>query len=101
MDVGFGVPVRFRQMSRVGIVGAGAMGRGFAERLLACGHRVRIWNRTRAALDPLVALGAAAAQSPAEVAADSDFVITMVSDAVALHAVSEGERESSLERIRA
>jgi 3-hydroxyisobutyrate dehydrogenase len=74
-------------MSRVGIVGAGAMGSAFTERLLACGHRVRIWNRTRAAIDPLVGLGAAAAHSPAEVAADSDFVITTVRDAVALAAV--------------
>ena len=77
-------------MSPVGIVGVGAMGSGFAERLLAHGHRVCVWNRTRAALDPLVALGAAAAQSPAEVAAASDFVITIVSDPVALRAVSEG-----------
>ena len=66
------------------------MGSGFAERLLGCGHQVRVWNRTRAALDPLVALGAEAAPSPAEVAAASDFVITSVSDAVALRAVSEG-----------
>ena len=77
-------------MSGVGIVGAGAMGSGFAERLLACGHRVRVWNRTRAALEPLVALGAAAAPSPADVAAHSDFVITIVRDAAALAAVSEG-----------
>lgn len=77
-------------MSSVGIVGAGAMGSGFAERLLASGHRVRVWNRTRAALDPLLALGAVAAQTPAEVAAHSDVVITIVSDPVALQAVSEG-----------
>ena len=77
-------------MSRVGIVGVGAMGSGFAGRLLARGHRVCVWNRTRAALDSLVALGAAAGQSPAEVAAASDFVITIVSDPVALRAVSEG-----------
>ena len=77
-------------MSRVGIVGVGAMGSAFAGRLLARGHRVCVWNRTRAALDSLVALGAAAAQSPAEVAAASDFVMTIVSDPVALRAVSEG-----------
>jgi 3-hydroxyisobutyrate dehydrogenase-like beta-hydroxyacid dehydrogenase len=47
-------------MSAVGIVRAGAIGSGLAERLLACGHRVRVWNRTREALEPLVALGAAA-----------------------------------------
>lgn len=79
-------------MSGVGIVGAGAMGSAFVERLLACGHRVRVWNRTRAALEPLVGLGAGAAQSAAEVAADSDLLITIVSDAVALRAVSEGAR---------
>ena len=88
--MGRGVPVEWPWMSRVGIVGVGAMGSGFAERLLAHGHRLLVWNRTRAALDPLVALGAAAAQSPAEVSADSDFVISIVSDSVALRAVSEG-----------
>ncbi len=77
-------------MSDVGIIGAGAMGSGCAERLLACGHRVSVWNRTRAALDPLLALGAVAASTPAEVAAASEFVITIVSDPVALRAVSEG-----------
>jgi 3-hydroxyisobutyrate dehydrogenase/2-hydroxy-3-oxopropionate reductase len=90
LRLGRAVPVRCPPMSGVGIVGAGAMGSAFAERLLACGHRVRVWNRTRAALEPLVVLGAAAAQSPAEVAADSDFVITIVRDAVALAAVTEG-----------
>lgn len=77
-------------MSSVGIVGAGAMGSGFAERLLASGHQVRVWNRTRAALDPLVALGAIAARTPAELTAGSEFVITIVSDPGALQAVSEG-----------
>jgi 3-hydroxyisobutyrate dehydrogenase-like beta-hydroxyacid dehydrogenase len=77
-------------MSAVGIVGAGAMGSGFTERLLACGHQVRVWNRTRSALEPLVTLGAIAAPTPAEVAARSEFVITIVSDPVALRAVSDG-----------
>lgn len=77
-------------MSNVGIVGAGAMGSGFAERLLACGHQVRVWNRSQSALEALVALGASAAQTPAEIASCSDFVITIVSDPVALRAVSEG-----------
>jgi 3-hydroxyisobutyrate dehydrogenase/2-hydroxy-3-oxopropionate reductase len=77
-------------MSSVGIVGAGAMGSGFAERLLGTGHDVRVWNRTRSALDPLCALGATPAGSPAELAAASEFVITIVSDPAALRAVTEG-----------
>ena len=77
-------------MSNVAIIGAGAMGSGCAERLLAGGHRVHVWNRTRAALEPLLALGAVAAPTPAEAAAAAEFVITIVSDPSALAAVSEG-----------
>ena len=77
-------------MSSIGIVGAGAMGSGFAERLLAGGHRVDVWNRTPAALEPLVALGAIAAPTPAEVAARSDFVITIAFSMLRLSCLDAG-----------
>ena len=42
----------------VGFIGLGAMGRPMAANLIAAGHRVRVWNRSRAAMDELAELGA-------------------------------------------
>ena len=42
----------------VGFIGLGAMGRPMAANLIAAGHRVRVWNRSRAAVDELVRQGA-------------------------------------------
>lgn len=41
----------------VGFIGLGAMGRAMAGNLVKAGHRVRAWNRSRGALEELVALG--------------------------------------------
>ncbi len=77
-------------MSTVAVVGLGAMGRAMAGRLLATGHDVVVWNRSPGPVRDLVAEGAEAAASPAEAAGRVDIVITMVSDAAALRAVTEG-----------
>jgi 3-hydroxyisobutyrate dehydrogenase-like beta-hydroxyacid dehydrogenase len=77
-------------VSKVAVVGLGAMGRAFAGRLLATGHEVVVWNRSPGPVDALVAEGAKAAGSPADAAAASDFVITMISDPAALQAVTDG-----------
>ncbi len=54
------------------------MGRSMCGHLLAAGSPVTIFSRTRAKADPLVAEGAAWADSPAAVARASDIVFTMV-----------------------
>jgi 3-hydroxyisobutyrate dehydrogenase len=77
-------------MTAVGVIGLGAMGTPIALRMLESGHSVAVWNRTAARADPLKAAGAEVAASPAEVAAAADLVITMVTDAAALRAVTEG-----------
>jgi 3-hydroxyisobutyrate dehydrogenase-like beta-hydroxyacid dehydrogenase len=77
-------------MTVVGVIGLGAMGTPIALRMLESGHSVAVWNRTAARADPLKAAGAEVAASPAEVAAAADLVITMVTDAAALRAVTEG-----------
>jgi 3-hydroxyisobutyrate dehydrogenase len=46
--------------------------------LLAAGHPVRVFNRTRSRADALVEAGATWCDSPAEVAAESDAVFTIV-----------------------
>ena len=63
---------------RVGWIGTGVMGAPMAGHLLDAGYPVTVYNRTAARADGLVAAGAQRAASPAELAAASDVVITMV-----------------------
>jgi len=62
---------------RLGWVGAGRMGHALAARLLAAGHDVAVWNRTRSKAESLVDAGATVVDSPAQLA-DRDIVFTMV-----------------------
>jgi 3-hydroxyisobutyrate dehydrogenase len=77
-------------MTRVAVIGLGAMGSRLARRLLDAGHEVTVWNRTRAKARPLTDVGATPAAIPAEAASRAEIVITMVSDHLALRAVTEG-----------
>ena len=61
-----------------------------ARRLVDAGHEVTVWNRTRNRAEPLAAAGARVADQPADAARASEVVITMVRDAAALAAVTEG-----------
>jgi len=60
---------------RIGWVGTGRMGHALVTRLLAAGHDVAVYNRTRAKAE---ALGAPVVDSPADLA-DREVVFTMVS----------------------
>jgi 2-hydroxy-3-oxopropionate reductase len=64
----------------IGFIGLGVMGKPMAKHLIAKGHRVTVHNRSRGAVDELVAAGATAGTSPADVASQSSIVITMVPD---------------------
>lgn len=77
-------------MTRVAFIGLGAMGSRMARRLVDAGHEVAVWNRTRARADPLVALGATAATTPAAAASQAEAVITMLAHPAALLALTEG-----------
>ena len=74
-------------MAKVAVIGLGGMGSRLARRLIDAGHELTVWNRTREKAEPL---GVPVADSPAEAAARSDVVITMVADPPALAAVTEG-----------
>ena len=63
---------------RIAVLGTGLMGAPMAANLLEAGHRVTVWNRTRAKTEPLVAQGAHAADSPAQATAEADAVVTML-----------------------
>jgi 3-hydroxyisobutyrate dehydrogenase len=66
--------------TRVALLGLGTMGSGMARNLLKAGFRLAVYNRTQSKAAPLAALGAIAAKSPANAAADADVVISMLAD---------------------
>jgi 3-hydroxyisobutyrate dehydrogenase-like beta-hydroxyacid dehydrogenase len=74
----------------IGFVGLGAMGQLIVPRLMAAGHRVTGWNRSRDKAAPLTAAGMAWADSPRRVAEASEIVFSIVTDAAAVRAVALG-----------
>jgi 2-hydroxy-3-oxopropionate reductase len=76
----------------LGFIGLGTMGTPMALRLLKGGHAVTVWARRPEAMAGLVRAGATAGSSSADVAANSDIVITMVTDTAAVEDVVLGER---------
>ena len=64
----------------IGFIGLGVMGAPMAKNLLKAGHRLVVHNRSRPAVDELVAAGATAATSTADVARQATVVITMLPD---------------------
>ena len=75
----------------IGVIGLGGMGGGIASRLLDTGHKVTVWNRSKAAAEPFVARGASLAASPADAVAPGGIVITMVANDAALESVVAGD----------
>jgi 3-hydroxyisobutyrate dehydrogenase-like beta-hydroxyacid dehydrogenase len=74
----------------IGFVGLGAMGAGIVPRLMAAGHAVTGWNRSKQKAEPLMAAGMRLAESPRAVAAACDVVFSIVTDAAAVRAVALG-----------
>jgi 3-hydroxyisobutyrate dehydrogenase-like beta-hydroxyacid dehydrogenase len=88
---------------KIGFIGLGLMGKPMAANLLRAGFPLTVWNRTKAKADDLVRAGAKSADSPRKVGAESDVLITIVSDPPALEDVlfgangaMEGLRSGSL-----
>ncbi|WP_436498989.1 NAD(P)-dependent oxidoreductase [Actinokineospora sp. HUAS TT18] len=74
----------------VALLGLGHMGTAIALRLLRTPIDLVAWNRTASRADTAAAAGARIRGTPAEAVADADFVITMLSDPAAVHAVLFG-----------
>ncbi|KWZ42770.1 MULTISPECIES: NAD(P)-dependent oxidoreductase [Burkholderia] len=74
----------------VGFCGPGLMGAPMIRHLLSAGHRVHVWNRTRAKADALAAHGAQVVDTPAELAARAQTVMLCVLDAQAVGEVVFG-----------
>jgi 3-hydroxyisobutyrate dehydrogenase-like beta-hydroxyacid dehydrogenase len=76
---------------RIGFCGLGRMGEPMALRLLASGHSLRVWNRTLDKAYMMMAHGATACASPAELAADVDIAILCLADGAAVDDVVFGQ----------
>ena len=74
---------------RVAVVGLGRMGRAMAERLVAAGVELRVWNRTRARADGLD--GARACGSPREATTGAAVVVSALADDAATRDVVLGD----------
>ena len=74
----------------VGFIGLGLMGRPMASNLLKAGFPLVVHNRSPKSVEALVASGARAAISPAEVARQSTIVITMLPDSKDVQLVLSG-----------
>ena len=75
------------QKPRVGCIGAGVLGGAIMRRLIDCEFRPVLWNRNRAKLEQLLTLEASEVKSPADVARESEFIVTCVSDGAVLEKV--------------
>jgi len=73
----------------VGFIGLGIMGRPMAENLIEAGYELVAYNRTREKAEELD--GATVADTPREVAEQSDIIITMLPDSPQVEEVLDGE----------
>jgi 2-hydroxy-3-oxopropionate reductase len=74
----------------IGFIGLGIMGKPMALNLMKAGHRLVVTSRSRKPVDEVVAAGATAAASPAEVARTASLIITMVPDTPDVELVLSG-----------
>jgi len=78
-------------MLTVGYIGLGLMGKSIAKNILKAGFPLVVHNRSRGAVDELVAAGAKAALTPAQVAKQVDVVFTNLPDSPDVEKVALGE----------
>jgi 3-hydroxyisobutyrate dehydrogenase len=75
------------QIMKIGVCGTGRMGSAIAQRLMAVGHEVSVWNRNAAKTKPLVDAGAKSFGSPAELVEACEVIIVMLLNDAATEAV--------------
>lgn len=77
-------------MAKLGFIGLGLMGSRIVKRLLAAGHQVSGYNRTREKAESLIEAGMQWKNSPREVAQAADITLSMVTDSAALSSITDG-----------
>ncbi len=75
---------------KIAFLGLGAMGTPMVKRLLAAGHKVTVWNRSRERAEALVEFGAQATRTVAAAVAQGDCVMTALFDDAAYDEVVFG-----------
>jgi 3-hydroxyisobutyrate dehydrogenase len=75
---------------KIGVCGTGRMGAAIAQRLIAVGHEVGVWNRDSKKTKPLTDAGAKLHASPAELVEGCETVIAMLLNDAATEAVYRG-----------
>ncbi|NVK37845.1 MAG: NAD(P)-dependent oxidoreductase [Gammaproteobacteria bacterium] len=76
-------------MAKLGFIGIGLMGLPMCKRLLAADHELWVWNRNADKCAPLMALGARAVHSIADLAQQVDVIMLCVSDTPAVQMVAQ------------
>jgi 3-hydroxyisobutyrate dehydrogenase-like beta-hydroxyacid dehydrogenase len=76
---------------KIGFVGLGDMGRAIVPRLLAAGHAVMGWNRSKGKAESLCKQGMRWAETPREAAREAEVVFSIVTDGEAVKSVALGE----------
>jgi 3-hydroxyisobutyrate dehydrogenase len=66
------------------------MGSAIAAHLIDVGHQLTVWNRSPDKVKPLVAAGAKAAATPAQLAGQVEAIVTILTNGDAIAAVYEG-----------
>jgi len=64
--------------AKVGFIGLGNMGQSMAKHLMNGGHQLNVLDVNKESCEALGKLGATVSSTPAEVAADSEYIITML-----------------------
>lgn len=77
-------------MSNIAFIGLGIMGLPMAKNLVAAGHRVTGYNRSKQKVEQLVAAGGIGAATVADAVAEAEIVVTMVPDSPDVEAVVSG-----------
>lgn len=76
---------------KIGFIGLGIMGKPMSKNLLKAGYQLVVFNRSKGAMNDLVAAGASAAKNPREVAEQTEIVITMLPNSPHVREVVLGE----------
>lgn len=76
--------------SKLGFIGIGSMGRPIARRLLESGHNLIAYNRDRSKAEALVRYGAIVASSIAELASNTDVILSCLANDDAVRNVYAG-----------
>jgi 3-hydroxyisobutyrate dehydrogenase-like beta-hydroxyacid dehydrogenase len=75
---------------KLGFIGIGSMGRPIARRLLQAGYKVSVYNRDRSKAEALVGYGAVVANSIAELASNTDVILSCLANDDAVRNVYAG-----------